>query len=61
MLGREKWGEGAGRTVWAFVCEAQVSLEWSLLGGEKGRKVGREDTQGALGRREGPEAINTAG
>lgn len=41
--------------------EAQESLEWTLLEGEGGRTVGREDTHRAAGRRKSPEAVNPAG
>lgn len=43
-----------------LLCEAREGLERNLLGGEGGRKVGREDTHRAAGRRESPEAVNPA-
>ena len=73
MLGAGRWGEGAiGQTQEPLGChggnvqalllfEAQESLEWTLLEGEGGRKVGREDTHRTAGRRESPEAVNPAG
>lgn len=41
-----------------FFCEVREGLERNLLGGEGGRKVGREDIYRVVGRRESLEVVN---
>lgn len=62
MLGRKRWGEGAGRTVWAFASVWDPRKSGVKPAGERGRKEnGERRHPGAVGRREGPEAVKTAG